>query len=82
MLKEWTVEQVYELCWRILGATRSKNYNKHAQWLCKQDLYRIKWAAEQALAQCDNFEDEAEFIKSYEHRRLLKAIEGDDRASR
>ena len=78
MLKEWTVEQVYELCRRIRDATYSNRYNKHAQWLCKQDLYRIKWAAEQALAQCESFDEEEKFIKSYEHRQLLEAIKGDD----
>ena len=50
--------------------------NRHAQWLCKQDLYRIKWAAEQAIAQCERFEDEEQFIKSYEHRQLIEAIKG------
>jgi hypothetical protein len=78
MLKAWTVEQVYELCRRIRDATYSNRYNKHAQWLCKQDLYRIKWAAEQAISQCAQFEDEEKFIKSYEHRQLLEAIKGDD----
>lgn len=82
MLKDWTVEQVYELCFRIVEATKSKHYNKHAQWLCKQDLYRIKWVAEQALAQCEAFDGEEDFIKSYEHKKLLKAIKGDDSASR
>jgi hypothetical protein len=53
-------------------------YNKHAQWLCKQDLYRIKWAAEQAIAQCEKFEGETEFIKSYEHNQLLEAIKSGD----
>jgi hypothetical protein len=74
MLKAWTVEQVYELCKRIRDATRSNHYNKHAQWLCKQDLYRIKWAAEQAIAQCEQFDEEESFIKSYEHHQLLETI--------
>ena len=78
MIKEWTVGQVYELCRRIRDATRGTHYNKHAQWLCKQDLYRIKWAAEQAIAQCESFEDEEKFIKSYEHKQLLETIKGNE----
>lgn len=78
MLKEWTIGQVYELCRRIRDSTRRYDYNPHAQWLCKQDLYRIKWAAEQALAQCEKFDGEAEFIKSYEHNQLLEAIKSGD----
>lgn len=82
MLKEWTVGQAFELCQRIMLATKSHHYNTHAQWLCKQDLYRIKWAAEQALAECEKFEGEEEFIKSYEHHKLIKAIKGPDDGSR
>jgi hypothetical protein len=78
VLKEWTIGQVYELCRRIRDASSRHDYNVHAQWHCKQDLYRIKWAAEQALAQCKKFELEEEFIKSYEHRQLIEAIKGDD----
>lgn len=78
MIKEWTVGQVYELCRRIRDATRRHDYNTHAQWLCKQDLYRIKWAAEQALAQCETYKDEEQFIKSYEHRQLLGMIKGNE----
>lgn len=80
MIKEWTVEQVYELCRRIRDATRARHYNNHAQWLCKQDLYRIKWAAEQAISQCEQFELEQQFIKSHEHRQLLEVIKGDEQA--
>lgn len=76
MLKAWSVSSVYELIMRIRDETRSWRLNAHAQWLCKQDLYRIKWAAEQAIAQCEKFENEEEFVKSYEHKQLLKAIQG------
>ena len=76
MIKEWTVGQVYELCRRIRDATRRHDYNTHAQWLCKQDLYRIKWAAEQGLAQCERFEEEDAYVKKYEHTLLLETIKG------
>lgn len=78
MLKAWSVKSVYELILRILDETRSHRLNRYAQWHCKQDLYRIKWAAEQAIAACEKFEEEDEFIKSYEHKQLLEAIKGND----
>lgn len=78
MLKAWTVEQVYELCRRIRDATRDLNRNDAWHFECKKDLYRIKWAAEQALEQCEYFDKEEEFIKSYEHKRLLEAIKGNE----
>lgn len=76
MLKEWSVGAVYQLLIRIVGETNSHRHNQYAQWLCKQDLYRIKWAAEQAIAKCNKFDDEDVFIKSYEHKKLLEAIKG------
>jgi hypothetical protein len=76
LLKAWSVSSVYELIIRIRDETFSHRLNTHAQWHCKQDLYRIKWAAEQALAQCEKFQNEDEFVKSYEHNKLIKAIQG------
>ena len=76
MLKAWTVEQVYELCRRIRDATREQGRNNVWHWECKKDLYRIKWATEQALSQCDTFEGEDDFIKSYQHKLLLETIKG------
>ena len=80
MLKAWTVEQVYELCRRIRDATRERGRNDAWHFECKKDLYRIKWAAEQAISQCDPFEGEQEFIRSYEHKLLLETIKGDEQA--
>jgi len=76
MLKAWTVEQVYELCRRIRDATRDKGRNNNYRLECKKDLYRIKWAAEQALNSCETFDGEEEFIKSYKNKMLLEAIKG------
>lgn len=76
MLKAWTVEQVYELCRRIRDATREPGRNNVWRWECKKDLYRIKWAAEQALTQCESFDGEDEFIKSYQNKLLLETIKG------
>jgi hypothetical protein len=78
MLKAWTVEQVFELCRRIRDATREPSRNDAWHFECKKDLYRIKWAAEQALAQCEHFDGDDEFIKSYQHRMLLEAIKGNE----
>ena len=78
MLKAWTVEQVYELCRRIRDATSERGRNDAWHWECKKDLYRIKWAAEQAISQCKQFDNEDQFIKSYEHRQLLETIKGND----
>jgi len=78
MLKAWTVEQVYELCRRIRDATNERGRNNAWHWECKKDLYRIKWSAEQAIAQCEHFAEEEQFIRSYGHKQLLGIIKGNE----
>lgn len=60
---------------RISEEVNSNYNNAHAQWMSKQDLYRLKWEIEQALDQCNTFEGEEEFIKSHYNKELLRKID-------
>lgn len=73
--KVWSMQDMKQFIRRIVEETNSKRNNEHAQWLCKQDLYKLKWEIEQALADCHRYEGEEEFIKSYERKQFLKKIE-------
>lgn len=72
--KVWSMNEMLQFIRRIKEETNSKRNNTHAQWLCKQDLYKLKWAIEDALLECDTYEDEEKFVKSYQNRNLLKKI--------
>lgn len=71
----WSMRDMKQFIRRIVEETNSRRNNAHAQWLCKQDLYRLKWEIEQALADCNSYEGEEEFIKSHERKQFLKKIE-------
>jgi hypothetical protein len=43
-------------------------------WGIKQDLLRIKWILDDALARCPTFVDEAEFIDRHEKDVLIKIL--------
>jgi hypothetical protein len=76
--KVWNFTDMFKFIRRIVQETDSKYNNVHAQWLCKQDLYKLKWAVDTALKDCKKFEGEDEWVKSQEHKQLLEAIKGGD----
>ncbi len=43
-------------------------------WGIKQDLLRIKWILDEALARCPTFAGEAEFIDKHEKDVLIKIL--------
>jgi hypothetical protein len=46
-------------------------------WGAKQDLYKIKWAAEEALKQCNIFEEEDQWLKEQEKKKIVKILSND-----
>jgi hypothetical protein len=82
MLKEWSVNEVVLLVRRISKETKSPYRNTASQWECKKDLYHLLWAVEDALDSSTTFDQEADFLQSYEHHKTLAAIKGTDHVSR
>ena len=81
MLKDWSVNGVRDLVFRIEAEVKSPHRNVHSQWLCKKDLYYIMWLAQEAILRCDDFDEEKQFIKSYQYEKMLKMIRDSDNAS-
>jgi hypothetical protein len=55
----------------------STTYNDgFTQWGIKQDLLRIKWILDDALARCPTFVDEAEFIEKHDRDVTIKILKG------
>lgn len=47
-------------------------------WGAKQDLYRIKWIAEDALKRCGSFgETEEKWLKEQEQKKIIKILSND-----
>lgn len=43
-------------------------------WGAKQDLYRLKWILDDALARCPKFSPEDDWLKEQEKERLLTLL--------
>lgn len=71
-----TMADAYSLIRRIKAEVNNPKRQLGYQWECKQDLYILKWACEQAIAQCDTYEGEEEYVKRYENKQLLQVIKG------
>jgi hypothetical protein len=75
--KVWNIDNIQA---QIAGAVRecTSNYNDgFSQWEIKKDLYKIKWLAEEALAQCGKFSGEHEWIREQEKTKLIKILKDD-----
>ena len=75
-MNDSSVSEALKLIKRIKDEVNSHRRNIASQWDCKQDLYLIKWACEQAIEQCKTYKDEREYVKKYEHYRLIEKIKG------
>lgn len=43
-------------------------------WMCKQELYRIKFELDAMLEKCPVFADEEEFLKQHEQQQIWKRL--------
>ena len=44
-------------------------------WAIKQDMYRVKWALDAALRDCDNYGDEEQrFLEEHEQEELMNIL--------
>jgi hypothetical protein len=43
-------------------------------WGAKQDLYRLKWILEDALARCPTFGPEEEWLHEQEQKKIIKIL--------
>jgi hypothetical protein len=77
-MEERSVNSVRALLKRMVQECGNPKRNLAYQWSCKQDLYEIKWMAEEALEQCRAFDPEADYIKRHEHFKFLEVIKGKD----
>jgi hypothetical protein len=43
-------------------------------WPIKQDLYKMKWAIDEALANCPKYSDEAKFLDEHEKEVVFNTL--------
>lgn len=78
MTRDWDANKIASDIRRIAWKANDPKLTGWESWPCKQDLYRIKWATEQALASMPEFAGESEWLaqEKVEHQKqaMWKAL--------
>jgi hypothetical protein len=74
MIIDWDLKKVKKQVDKIVFAATDPKMDGFNTWGCKKDLYEILWYVEDSLGKCSSYEDEHEFIKRREQKKLLKIL--------
>jgi hypothetical protein len=72
--KDWNVDQVIGQCQRMYHGANDPNMTGWVNWPCKQDLYRVKFAVEEMLANTSSFSGETEWLLEQEQQQMWKIL--------
>ena len=74
MIKNWDAERVISECQKMYTGANDPYVTGWNNWPCKQDLYRVKFAVDEMLAQTSRFTDEDEWLKQQEQEKMWKVL--------
>ena len=74
VIKHWDVNQVISLCQQMHFGATDPHTTGWANWPCKQDLYRVKFAVDEMLAKTGKFSGEEEWLLEQEKQKMWKLL--------
>ena len=74
MIIDWNVDRVIDDCQRMCHGANDPYVTGWNNWPCKQDLYRVKFAVDEMLAQTSKFAGEEEWLEQLEKEKMWKAL--------
>lgn len=74
MIKRWDTDKCLNDIYRMRLYATDPRATGYETWPIKQDLYRIKWAVDQALADCPVFADEQQFLEDHEKEIMWNTL--------
>jgi len=74
MIIDWNVNQVISECQKMQRGANDPYVTGFVNWPCKQDLYRVKFAVDEMLANTSKFVDEEEWLEQQQVEREQKQI--------
>ena len=74
MMKHWDVDQVIGECHKMYIGANDPYVTGWNNWPCKQDLYRVKFAVDEMLANTSQFTDEEEWLKKQEQEKMWNRL--------
>ncbi len=74
MIKRWNVDQVISECQKMHHGATDPYVTGWNNWPCKQDLYRVKFAVDEMLANTSRFTGEDEWLLEQEKEKVWKIL--------
>ena len=74
VIKDWNVNQVIGQCQQMYFGATDPHVTGWANWPCKQDLYRVKFAVDEMLAKTSRFSGEDEWLLEQEKDKMWKRL--------
>ena len=74
MIIDWNVSDILRQIGRMHSAATDPYLTGWNTWPVKQDLYRLKWQIDAALADCPRYANEQEFLDEHEKQQMMKVL--------
>lgn len=74
MIINWNVNNVISECQKMYHGANDPYMTGFVNWPCKQDLYRVKFAVDEMLANSATFVDEEEWLEEQRVEREKKQV--------
>ena len=74
MILDWNVDKVIADCQKMYRGATDPYVTGFVNWPCKQDLYRVKFAVDEMLAQTSKFTGEEEWLLEQEKEKMWKIL--------
>jgi hypothetical protein len=74
MIHNWNVDQVISECQKMYYGATDQHMTGFVNWPCKQDLYRVKFAVDEMLANTSRFAGEDEWLLEQEQQQMWKIL--------
>ena len=74
MIKNWDADRVIVECQKMYHGATDPYVTGWNNWPCKQDLYRVKFAVDEMLAQTSKFTGEDEWLLEQEKEKMWKIL--------
>lgn len=71
---DWNVNRVIGECDRMYRGAIDPYVTGYNNWPCKQDLYRVKFAVDEMLAECPHFSGEEEWLEEQEKEKVMRIL--------
>lgn len=74
MIIRWNTSDIVRQVETMSYAASDPREDGFTTWPVKQDLYKIKWAVDEALKRCPVYAPEKEFLQEHEKEQMWKTL--------